>query len=120
MEYATRLIKGFDPRLPLLVQDFLKLTDEQRDTMEKYLESILSSRIPYQFLPLQDCVDLSIFLIRTTMEIQKWTVDVRGVGGAIDIATITRTEGYRPVQQKTIIGQNYKRFLGGSNGTSNK
>lgn len=34
--------------------------------------------IPYQFLPLQDCVDLAILLIRTTAELQKFLVDIRG------------------------------------------
>ena len=105
LEYTSRLIKGFDSQLPALVQSFLALTNDQRVALEAYLEGTLSSRIPYQFLPLQDCVDLSIFLIRTTMEIQTWTVGVRGVGGAIDVATITRTEGFRPVQQKMIAGQ---------------
>ena len=30
LEYTTRLIKGFDPQLPSVVQNFLGLTDEQR------------------------------------------------------------------------------------------
>ena len=107
LEYTTRLIKGFDPQLPFIVQDSLKLNNQQRDELEKHLEGSLSARIPYQFLPLQDCVDLSIFLVRTTMEIQTWIVGVRGVGGAIDVATITRTEGFKPVQQKEIAGQRY-------------
>jgi hypothetical protein len=105
LEYTTRLIKGFDPQLPSVVQDFLGLTDEQRTALEEHLTRTFSARIPYPFLPLQDCVDLSIFLIRTTMELQTWTVGVRGVGGAIDIATVTRTEGFKPVQRKTIVGQ---------------
>lgn len=105
LEYTTRLIKGFDPKLPSVVQDFLGLPDEQRVALQEHLEGAFSSRIPYPFLPLQDCVDLSIFLIRTTMELQNWIVGVRGVGGAIDVATITRTEGFKPVQRKTIVGQ---------------
>jgi hypothetical protein len=105
LEHTNRLLKGFDPQLPLIVKNFLGLTDEQRIALEKHLEESLSSRIPYPFLPLQDCVDLSVFLIRTTMEIQNWIVGVRGVGGAIDVATITRKEGFIPVQQKAIIGQ---------------
>ncbi len=105
LEYTTRLIKGFDPRLTVLAKDFLKLTEEQRTALEQHLEQHLSSKIPYPFLPLQDCVDLSIFLIRTTMELQNWIIGVRGVGGAIDVATITRTEGFQPVQKKRIVGQ---------------
>jgi hypothetical protein len=110
LEYTTRLIKGFDPQLPSAVQGFLGLTEEQTAALQEHLASTFSSRIPYPFLPLQDCVDLSIFLIRTTMEIQTWIVGVRGVGGAIDIATITRIEGFKPVQRKTIVGQ--KRVVG--------
>ena len=105
MEHTNRLIKGFDPRLPLIVQDFLKLTDDQKTALETHLAGALSLQIPYQFLPLQDCVDMAIFLIRTTMEIQNWILGVRGVGGAIDVAIITRTAGFNPVQQKTIVGQ---------------
>lgn len=103
--YTSRLIKGMDPQLPALIQKHLNLTDEQKDGLATLLESNLSLRIPYQFLPLQDCVDLAIFLIRTTAEIQTWLVDIRGVGGAIDVATITRTDGFQPVQQKRIVGQ---------------
>ncbi len=62
--------------------------------------------IPFAFLPLQDCVDVSTFLIRTTMAIQSWLIGIRGVGGAIDVAIITRTKGFQTVQQKTIVGEN--------------
>lgn len=105
LEYTNRLIKGFDPQLPVIAKTFLNLTDEQQVALEKHLEGALSTKIPYPFLPLQDCVNLSIFLIRTTMELQNWIVGVRGVGGAIDVATITRTDGFTPVQRKIIIGQ---------------
>ncbi len=64
-----------------------------------------SAAIPFAFLPLQDCVDISIFLIRTTATIQSWITGVRGVGGAIDVAMITRTEGFKAVQQKRIKGE---------------
>jgi len=70
-----------------------------------YLKNNLSIRVPYQFLPLQDCVDLSIFLVRTTIESQNWQLGVRGVGGNIDVGTITRTEGFCPIQRKKIVGE---------------
>jgi len=106
LEYINRLVKGFDPKLPSVVQDYLKLNEEQKTKLEQHLERDLSSRIPYQFLPLQDCVDLSVFLIRTTIELQTWIIGVRGVGGAIDVATITRTDGFNPIQRKRIMAKN--------------
>jgi hypothetical protein len=104
-ELTDRLIQGFDENLPWIIQQHLKLSDEQRDELRNHLKSNSSLRIPYQFLPLQDCVDLSISLIRVTITLQTWLVGVRGVGGKIDVATITRTDGFTPIQQKKIRGE---------------
>ncbi len=106
-QIATRLLNGFDPATPQLVRDFLKVPakKDQPDELETELKTKLSARIPWQFLPLQDCVDLSIFVLRATITLQKWIVDVRGVGGDIDLATITRTEGFQYIQQKKVVGE---------------
>lgn len=104
-EFTDRLIQGFDPQLPSIVQSSLNLSDAQRLALEVDLKTKLNVAIPYQFLPLQDCVDLSIFLIRISITLQNWIVGVRGVGGAIDVATITRTAGFVPIQQKKIVGE---------------
>jgi len=104
-EYTDRLIQGFDDRLPEMLTNFLQLPNTKANEIREYLKQQLSVRIPYQFLPLQDCVDLAIFLIRTTINIQNWYVGVRGVGGAIDVATVTRIDGFKPIQQKNIVGE---------------
>lgn len=106
-EIVFRLLNGFDPTTPQLVRHFLHfpLPQGQPDPLEDELKTKLGAKIPWQFLPLQDCIDLSIFVLRATITLQKWTVAVRGVGGAIDLATITRTEGFKYVQQKQIAGE---------------
>jgi hypothetical protein len=103
--FADRLIQGFDSGVPAAICDFLKLPAERQRDIEGFLKHHFSVRVPYQFLPLQDCVDLSIFLIRSTISLQTWLVDIRGVGGHIDVATITKTEGFVSVQQKSIRGE---------------
>ena len=65
----------------------------------------LAFPIPYEFLPLQDCVDLSILLIRMTIGFHTFPIEVRGVGGAIDVATISRTGNFVPIQQKSVHGE---------------
>jgi hypothetical protein len=108
LQTATRLIGGYDPDVPRVVQEYLQLDESRRPDIQDHLNQNLGLPIPYQFLPLQDCVDLAILLIRTTAELQRFLVDVRGVGGEIDVATITRTEGFRPIQQKEIRGERYE------------
>jgi len=105
LQIVNRIMHGHDPALVNVAERALDLTPEQAQTLAKSLQDELRLPIPYQFLPLQDCVDLAIFLVRTTMELQTWQVEVRGVGGAIDVATITRTEGFEPVQVKSIQGE---------------
>jgi hypothetical protein len=106
-EILTRILSGYDPNLTLVVKDKLNLSDEQKKDLDQFLQPVFNLPIPYQFLPLQDCVDLSIFLIRTTIELQKWMIGIRGVGGVIDVATITRTGGFQYVQRKEIKGDRY-------------
>jgi hypothetical protein len=104
-EFTERLLNGYDRSLGGHIQQFLTLDDTRRDALIDDLKPKLAVAIPYQFLPLQDCVSLAIFIIRTTITLQTWQVGVRGVGGSIDLATITRTEGFNYIQQKEISGE---------------
>jgi hypothetical protein len=104
-EHVDRLLSGYDPRVLDMVGSEFQLDQAKIDAFKLKLAQ-LTTPIPFAFLPLQDSVDLSIFLIRTTIRIQTWLVGVRGVGGAIDVATITKTDGFRAVQVKQIVGEN--------------
>lgn len=103
-ECVDRLFQGFDQRLIPIVADRLSLESDQIEKLQGVLQE-LQVPIPLPALPLQDCVDLAIFAIRTTIGYQKLTVGVRGVGGPIDVATITRNNGLRFVQRKEISGE---------------
>jgi hypothetical protein len=102
-EIVDRLIQGFDGRLGEALNR-LNLTPEQNQILSPVMGQI-QLPIPLQALPLQDCVDLAIFFLRTTITAQKLTVGLRGVGGPIDVATITRQEGLRFIQRKRIVGE---------------
>jgi hypothetical protein len=106
-EITDRIMQGFDPAVPMLVEDILSLPQARRNpaALNDALKAKMPTPIPWQFLPLQDCVDLAIFLVRTTIAYQRFIVGVRGVGGAIDVATITRTDGFDEVQAKQIFGE---------------
>ena len=106
-EFIDRLINGFDDQSIAEMKSFLNLTDQKVQELKDHLGSRLGVPIPYQFLPLQDCVDLAIFLIRTTINLQNWYVGLRGVGGHIDVATVTKIEGLKAIQSKIIRGEKY-------------
>ncbi len=101
-EIVDRLLQGIDGRLLDSLRQ-INLSAEQTATVDAALRQIQLS-IPLAVLPLQDCIDLAIFFISTTISAQKLTVGIRGVGGPIDVATITQKNGIQFVQQKKIHG----------------
>jgi hypothetical protein len=103
-EFVDRLVQGYDENLLKIVSNTLKLQSQQVDQLRENLNT-LQMPIPLQALPLQDCVNLAIFFIRTTITAQDLTVGIRGVGGPIDVATITRNEGLQFIQRKKIVGE---------------
>jgi 20S proteasome alpha/beta subunit len=103
-EFVDRLIQGYDYRLPDTVTKALDLNDDQSQELRQAIGK-LQMQIPLIAMPLQDCVDLAIFFIRTTIIGQRLTVGMQGCGGPIDVATITRREGLRFIQHKQIVGE---------------
>ena len=79
--------------------------NDQRGEKEDPVQEPSVVRIPDDTAPVQDCVDLATFLIRTTMTLQGLAIGVRGVGGPIDVAVITPTVGLEYVQRKNIHGE---------------
>lgn len=95
-----RLFFGFDPRVyAMLPPEIRAVADTVRYNMT------------LQMATLQDAIDLAIFLVRTTLGVQRFTDgvlgapgDIEGVGGAIDVAVLTR-DGFSWVQKKQLHGE---------------
>ena len=102
-EIICRIFNGYDDQLLNLLQR--KDPNINLDMLRGEISGVSGAQIPYQFLPLQDCVDLSVLTIRTTAQLLDYQIGIRGVGGSIDVATITRKEGFQYVQRKEIRGE---------------
>lgn len=101
---TTRLLKGYDLRVLEIARRVFNAPSQRMDEFEKALGS-LNLGIPYAVLPLQDCINLAIFLMKTTISAQNLTMGVRGVGGSIDVAVITRRKGVEIIQRKELVGE---------------
>lgn len=102
---TSRILHSIDNDAAASIKTKLNIKDTDFQDALNEAKMNYGLKIPYQFLPLQDCVDLSILLIKTTAQLMQYVTDVRGVGGEIDVATITRTEGFQYVQSKSIQGE---------------
>ena len=58
-------------------------------------------------MPIQDAIDLARFLVETTIGFVRFAVFLpKSVGGAVEIAAITKHEGFRWVQRKEVYPSN--------------
>ena len=105
LDIASRLIHGYDPILPSLMAEQLDIPQDRIEDARNALQPKLEHRIPFGMLPLQDCVDLATFLVRTTITAQRFAITVRGVGGSIDVVAITRTKGVEWIQRRDLHGE---------------
>jgi hypothetical protein len=103
-EHVIRLLQGYDPKVIEIAKQTCRLSNPQVEALRHALGSLLMG-IPYAVLPLQDCIDLAVFLIKMTVAAQNLSVVLRGVGGAIDVAVITQRDGLKPIQRKELVGQ---------------
>lgn len=106
-DVVSRIVLGFDPRidnLPFVRESYQKNTNETLRQLHG-LEYV----IQWGTMTLQDGVDFSTLVIKTTEAMQRFSDgiamnpgDMPGVGGEIDIALITAKDGFSWLKQKEI------------------
>lgn len=107
-DVVTRIVLGYDPRIQNLkyVNDAIKTLG-----MDQYVQSMhnLEYVINWGTMTLQDAIDLSSLLIKTTSAIQRFSDgiaaepgDMPGVGGNIDILVIQKNEGISWISKKEL------------------
>jgi len=86
-EYVDRLLRGYDGLL--VVED-------------KDLQNDLQTSLPLDTMSLLDCAALALFLIRTTIDMQRFIGEfaVQGTGGPIDAVFGTAAGGLHYMRQK--------------------
>lgn len=57
---------------------------------------------PFDLFSLQTAIEYALFLIRTTIEVQKFSHKESTTGKTIDVAIVTHLEGFRWVQRKPL------------------
>ena len=101
-EIVDRLVLGIDTRLrDAIIQSGTITPDKLQQFNSLCLQFQLP--LPVQFMPLQDCVNLATLFIKTTIETQNLTVGLRGCGGDIDVAIITRTHPLEFIKKKKVV-----------------
>jgi hypothetical protein len=111
-DVVTRIVRGSDLELLERLATAHDQTDELR-AVEPLLDAC-SYRIPFDSMNLQDGIDFAVLCIRTTIDVQRLTLGPvatapefswPGVGGPIEIATVTPRRGFGWVQRTSVQGE---------------
>ena len=111
-DVVTRIVRGADLELLERLATAHKVTD-QLDLIEPLLDAC-RYRIPFDSMNLQDGIDFAVLCIRTTIDVQRLTLGPvatapefswPGVGGPIEIATVTAPRGFAWVQRTAVQGE---------------
>ncbi len=73
---------------------------EGHQKLMKFLREQVGRELVSAAMPIQDAIELAHFLIHTTIQYYRFLPGVSTVGGAIELAAITRHEGFKWVQRR--------------------
>ena len=102
-ELVARVMNGVDPAAIEIAKSELTLRNNQVQRLDSRWHDELALKLRPDGLPLQSSVDLAVYLVTMTVAAQSFTYGgIQGVGGPIDVATITQADGFQWVRRKQI------------------
>ena len=98
-EAISRLVLGYSTKFPRVLQD-CGIDEETIKKIIKYSNKNIAIPFVIAPMPIKDAIDVAEFLVDTTIKFSKFTPGAPTVGGAIDIAAITKHEGFKWIKRK--------------------
>lgn len=98
-EACVRLVLGISPQTPAVLQK-AGLNEAQADALVQAIIAESTASLVEPAMPIRDAIALGEFLAQTTASFVKFLPGADTVGGELDIATVTKYEGFRWIKRK--------------------
>jgi hypothetical protein len=109
-EAISRLILGTSPRIYKILQE--NISDKKiYDGIFRTMQEELVAPIIIAPMPIKDAIDVAEFLVDTTINFSKFIPGAPSVGGPIDIAAITKHEGFKWIKRKHYYNNDINPFI---------
>jgi hypothetical protein len=97
-----RLMLGYGSKFVPTLMNNLNITEQKAQALMPELTKQLSETMVLPAMPVQDAIDLARFMVETTIGFMRFAVlrQPKVVGGPVEIAAITKHEGFRWVQRR--------------------
>lgn len=105
-EVLSRIVLGYSPSLLQVLSQTLRgpqgqfLPAQMIQTLTPVLNATLQAPIVFAPMPIQDAIDLARFLVHSAVMFSRFTPGPQMVGGLIEIAAITKHEGFKWISRK--------------------
>jgi len=99
-EAITRLVMGYGTTMSAVLTENLGVPLEQVPQVMEILSKSLQAPLVMAAMPIQDAIDLAQFLVETTVKFSRFTPGAPTVGGPVEVAAITKHEGFKWVCRK--------------------
>jgi len=106
-EALSRLMNGGGSSLPQVLQSVFKIPDDQLPSVTELIQQRLTVPLLLPAMPLQDAIDLGEFLVDLTIKFSRFAPGPPTVGGPIEIAAISKHEGFRWIKRKYYFDRQY-------------
>jgi hypothetical protein len=100
LEALNRLILGCSIQLPALMQAQLGIQPTQMNQAMTNIMPQIQLPAVVAAMPLQDAIDLAEFMVELTIKFSRFRLGAPTVGGPVEIAAISKHEGFRWVKRK--------------------
>jgi hypothetical protein len=111
-EAIHRILLGFSPQLFQVLADVSggngnpsSTAKELNDQLNQLLIAKLQANLVFAPMPIQDAIDLGKFLVHSAIMFSRFLPGHQMVGGPIEIAAITKHEGFKWIERKHYFDQ---------------
>jgi hypothetical protein len=115
-EILNRIVMGYSPSLFQVLaqtgrgtQGGSMTADQLAKTLGPVLAVSLQAPIVFAPMPIQDAIDLARFLVHSAVMFSRFTPGPQMVGGMVEIAAITKHEGFKWISRKHYYDQTLNR-----------
>jgi len=104
-EAISRLLLGYSPLLGQVLRDNLGVEPQTASSALEIIRAQLGMPLVFSAMPIQDAIDLAEFLVNLTINYSRFLPGAQVVGGPIEVATITKHEGFKWIRRKHFYHQ---------------
>lgn len=116
LEAISRLVLGFGTGMGQVLQNNLGIPPEQVQQVLSILQQNLTAPLVIPAMPFQDAIDLAEFLVDLTVKYTRFSPGAPTVGGPIEVAAISKHEGFKWIRRKHYYNRELNREEGNARG----